>query len=213
MLKHRKSKKKNQARSTSSSTLVLSSGLCWGRRCCVRRGCGRQGCRGGTRHSGRRGKMVGEVDDVVGDGIAWVVRLHGDEAAVDVEETEKLRCMLTAWIRWRRWHKWGWRKRGVGVGEGARGRGGGADERGGGEEMMRNEAMRKKPDTFVRRRSPEAEHYRYELTKIATSLRELVWGAYSSFFSPNFQFHKSCKFSPIIYSYSRIYNIKIIKYI
>lgn len=60
------------------------------------------------------------------------------------------------------------------VGEGARGRGGGADERGGGEEMMRNEAMRKKPDTFVRRRSPEAEHYRYELTKIATSLRELV---------------------------------------
>nr|BAD69110.1 hypothetical protein [Oryza sativa Japonica Group] len=86
--------------------------------------------------------MVGEVDDVVGDGIAWVVRLHGDEAAVDVEETEKLRRMLTAWIR--------------------------------GEEMMRNEAMRKKPDTFVRRRSPEAEHYRYELTKIATSLRELV---------------------------------------
>ncbi|EEE65541.1 hypothetical protein OsJ_21011 [Oryza sativa Japonica Group] len=55
--------------------------------------------------------MVGEVDDVVGDGIAWVVRLHGDEAAVDVEETEKLRRMLTAWIRWRRWHKRGWRKR------------------------------------------------------------------------------------------------------
>lgn len=85
--------------------------------------------------------MDGEVDDVVGDGIAWVVRLHGDEAAVDVEETEKLRWMLMAWIRWRRWHKRGWRKRGVGVGEGARGRGGGADERGGGEEMMRNEAM------------------------------------------------------------------------